>query len=57
MAFEKWEDLAAALGLVADSRDHRIAPVVGKKLGHHRRAAWRQLIERGHIEVGVIAHG
>ncbi len=48
--------LAPTLDLVVDARDHVVAPVVGEDLGHHRRAAWRQLVDGAHVEVGEVRH-
>ena len=49
-------DLAAAPDLVGDAGDDLVAPVVGKHLGHDRRAAWRQLVDGADVEVGEVSH-
>ena len=41
---------------IAHARDHVVAPRVGNQLGHHRRAARRQLVDDRDVEVGVEAH-
>ena len=41
----------------ADALDHLVAPAVGDQLGDDGRAAGRQFVDGGDIQVGVIAHG
>ncbi|MNT20222.1 hypothetical protein D3C72_1555240 [compost metagenome] len=48
--------LPALRDLRLDAVDDLVAPVVGHQLGDDGRAARRQLVERGDVEVGVVAH-
>ncbi len=49
--------LPPLLDMLLDEADHVLAPVVGDQPGLDRRAAGRQFVEHGHVEVGVVAHG